>query len=117
MMYAATAGAVSPVPQAAPERLHAFTTDASALDPLAALLGSLEAAEQMQRRAVEDMLTRASAAHWERRAAEFEAAIPRADDFHGNATPEQITERAIRCKESADQCRAHAKLLRGDPLA
>ncbi len=98
------------------ERLHGFSTSTPAPDLLASVLGSLPAAEQMQKRAVLDMLNNATAAYWERRAELLEWAMPRPTDYNGLATPEQLAARAERLRSDAEQCRNHARLLRGEPL-
>lgn len=63
-------------------------------------------------RFLEQLITDASATHWERRAAAFDAARPRPGDYHGRATQAELAERDRRCRETAAACRAHAALLR-----
>lgn len=95
-------------------KLHNFSTNLTPLDRLTLVLGNLEAAEQMQKRAIQDMVQMASADFWDRRAEAFASAVPKASDFHGDASAQEIADRAIRCKTIADQCRAHARILRGE---
>ncbi|QYJ05389.1 hypothetical protein KUV85_06835 [Nocardioides panacisoli] len=65
---------------------------------------------------LQDALAQATAAFWERRAADFEAAKPDpARDFLGRATVEELREQWRRCDANAHACRAHALLWRDDP--
>lgn len=53
----------------------------------------------------------ADAAYWRRRAAEFEAALPRPGDYIGSeSTPEKRAERVARLAEIAKACRNRAQL-------
>jgi len=65
-----------------------------------------------------DAFHNAEAAYWRRRADTFEWAKPRLDDFHGQATRQELSEAWRRCDESARACRAKAEFLersrRGD---
>lgn len=64
------------------------------------------------RRVVLDCLLQAMPETWERRAAVFDAAAPRPDEFHGRATREELSAAWRRCRADADLCRRHAALLR-----
>ena len=59
-------------------------------------------------RILQDAFHEATAAYWERRAATFDWAAPRADDFLGHATNADRLEQALRCKAAADACRHRA---------
>jgi hypothetical protein len=52
-----------------------------------------------------------TAAYWERRAVELEAARPKRGDFNGAATPADLTERWDRLTAAAAACRARAQLV------
>jgi hypothetical protein len=52
----------------------------------------------------------ATARYWRRRAATFEDARPRVDDFHGLATPANLAARWDRLTEIAQACRNRAEL-------
>jgi len=69
-------------------------------------------------RVIQDALTEAEAAGWERRARAFEEAAPRSTDFNGRATPAELEERSRRCLAVAAACRHKAELIReGQPQA
>lgn len=68
--------------------------------------------ELFARRVLADALCEASARYWEKRADALEAAAPRPDDFHGEATREELNAAWTRCMADAARCRAHAELLR-----
>ncbi|MFL6109484.1 MAG: hypothetical protein ACJ72L_21170, partial [Marmoricola sp.] len=57
-----------------------------------------------------DAYTTGRKAWWLKRAEDFEAAKPRLDDFHGGATPGQLSERWRFCERVARACRAKAAL-------
>lgn len=61
-------------------------------------------------RVVQDGINSALSATWERRAGLYDAARPRAGDFHGSATHADLTERDKRCSEIAEACRARASV-------
>lgn len=70
-------------------------------------------------RIVQDILTEATARHWERRAAVIEWAAPKPGDFNGRATRAELNARSQRCREAAAACREHAQILlggRGGPV-
>lgn len=99
-----------------PRKINLSTSDLTPLDHLALILGNIGAAEQMQRRAIQDTIAKASAETWERRAAALEFARPRPGDFTGSATPAELAERDQRLALEAEECRNHARILRGEPL-
>ena len=65
-------------------------------------------------RVLQDALTEATADYWERRAQQFEDAAPRLDEFHGNATRDELNEAWTRCHATAQACLSHADLIRGE---
>ena len=69
--------------------------------------------EHFRARVLNDALLNGSAIYWRRRAEAFDWAAPRPDDFTGNATPQEIEDRARRCRATAEACRRHAHLLLG----
>lgn len=54
---------------------------------------------------------------WLKRAAAFENARPKPDDFHGQATPEELRRRWRELTEIANACRARAKVAPLDEIA
>lgn len=66
-------------------------------------------------RVLQDALSEAEARYWLRRAATFETARPRPDDFTGDATPEQLRTRDARLVAVVRACHARAALLRMGP--
>lgn len=68
--------------------------------------------ETFARRVLADALCEASAKYWEHRAETFEWCAPRADDYHGQATRDELNAAWLRCMADARRCRAHAALLR-----
>lgn len=71
--------------------------------------------EQFQRRLVADAMQEATAAYWRRRAAAFDAATPRPEDFRGQASPQEIKEQQARLRALAEACRHRAVLADGWP--
>lgn len=67
------------------------------------------------RRVVEEALTTAMPAFWERRAEQLDDARPRRSDFNGRASSAELAERDRRLAEQAAACREHAELLRMFP--
>jgi hypothetical protein len=65
-----------------------------------------------QARVLQDALTQAMADYWLSRAEVWEAARPKAGDYQGSATPEQLRAADARCVMVAENCRRHAALLR-----
>lgn len=66
----------------------------------------------LQRRCVLEAVEAASAAFWERRAAELELARPVPGDFTGKASRADLSRRWRDLTEMAQACRARAELLR-----
>lgn len=64
--------------------------------------------EHFRKRVVQDALTEAMADYWNRRAAVMEWARPRPDEFHGEATTEQLREQWYRLTATAEACRQRA---------
>jgi hypothetical protein len=71
----------------------------------------------MQHRVIQDALSEATRAYWLRRAETFLAARPRPEDFHGNATTEDLRAQWHRLTAIADACRARAEVSLLDDLA
>ena len=67
------------------------------------------------RRVVEEALTTAMPAFWERRAEQLDEARPRRSDFNGRASSAELAERDRRLAEQAAACRAHAEVIRMFP--
>lgn len=65
-----------------------------------------------QSRVLQDCLSAALPTVWERRAAAWEAARPRPGDYNGQATRDDLVDRDERCWQTAEACRAHARVLR-----
>jgi hypothetical protein len=63
-------------------------------------------------RVLQDCLATALPSVWERRAAAWEDARPRLGDYNGCATPDELVDRDIRCRQIAQACRSHAQVLR-----
>jgi hypothetical protein len=61
---------------------------------------------------LQDALTAADVQYWLRRAEAFEDAAPRAGDYCGQASREELRAAYQRCMDTARTCRAHAQLLR-----
>lgn len=61
-------------------------------------------------RVLQDCLTEATAGYWRRRAVTFEAARPRAGDFNGQASRDELSARDERCRLAAELCRHRAGL-------
>lgn len=73
-------------------------------------MSTAERTAQFLARALADCLSEATSDHWNRRAAQFDAAAPKASDFHGRATRAELVERGRRCRATAAACRARASL-------
>lgn len=69
-----------------------------------------EHVEHFRARVLQDALYEATAYYWRRRAEAFEAARPRASDWPGRATPEQLAEADRRCATAALACRQRAAM-------
>lgn len=61
-------------------------------------------------RVLADCLSEATAAFWERRAEAFLEAAPRPGEYHGRATPAELSAARQRCLDAAAACRARATL-------
>ncbi|GEM_PF-6692322 len=102
-----------------PDPIH---TAPSAHDPREAARAAIAAAfeddtlAQVFQRFLEDTLTSALPAQWERRAQTFEDARPKLDDFNGTTTDAELAERDLRLATTAAGCRLHAALLRGEDI-
>lgn len=72
--------------------------------------------EHFRRRVLQDALAEATANYWRRRAETFDAALPRAGDFTGRATSDDIERRRYRVAASALACRQRAALSMGGEL-
>ena len=68
--------------------------------------------EHFQARVLQDALTEATAQYWVHRAHQFQQAAPRLDEYRGQATSEQLTERWIECMATMQACLNHADLIR-----
>jgi hypothetical protein len=69
-------------------------------------------------RVVQDALSEATSAYWERRAEAFEGARPTPNEFHGNETREELRGRWLRLSGIAAACRAKARVsLRSEELS
>lgn len=67
--------------------------------------------DHFRARVLQDALTEATAGYWIRRAQHFEDAAPKPGDWHGLAEADDLVDRAIRCRQIAENCRHHAQLL------
>jgi hypothetical protein len=70
--------------------------------------------DHFRARILQDALTEATAQYWVHRAHQFQQAAPRLDEFHGDATREELNEAWTRCHATSQACLQHADLLRGD---
>jgi len=66
-----------------------------------------------RRRVMADALQEATAAYWRRRAETFQAAMPRATDFTGQASAEDIEARRMRLAAVTLACRQRAVFMLG----
>jgi hypothetical protein len=64
--------------------------------------------EHFRMRVVQDALAEATATYWHRRAAAFENAMPKPDDFTGNATAEDVEAQRWRIAATELACRQRA---------
>ncbi|OYN89284.1 hypothetical protein [Parenemella sanctibonifatiensis] len=95
------------------------TADTDQLDHLARLLGRIDAAEQIRRRAVQDAIAQATAKYWIHRAEAFEAIVggPRVADDPRTTVPDLSRPEwdqdtvAGRSRLAALNCRRHALML------
>jgi hypothetical protein len=77
----------------------------------------LDHVDHVQHRVLQDALAEGTRTYWLRRAESFLAARPRPDDFHGQATTEDLRAQWHRLTEIADACRARAEVSLLDDLA
>lgn len=83
-----------------------------AVNHVSALVGRVDAAEPIRRRAVQDALTGALAGQRERRAQTFEWAAYRPGvDYPGRSSVAELMAQRARCLATAAAFRAHAQLL------
>jgi hypothetical protein len=75
------------------------------------ILALVDVEEPIRRRVVQDALNDALACTWTRRAELLEFAMSRPEDYHGQATAEQIAERDRHLAAQASACRHKAILL------
>jgi hypothetical protein len=83
------------------------------------LLGQIDLDEQLRKRAVQQAILEAEAWFWCWRAEQFHAAAPKPDDFHGNASHDDLLDAWSRCRDTALACRRKAAFLvweAGGPL-
>jgi hypothetical protein len=71
---------------------------------------AVDSLEHHQRRVLVEGLLDGWGPYWERRARTLEAARPRAGDFHGHASREDLRARYDRLTEAAQACRARAQV-------
>jgi hypothetical protein len=76
-----------------------------------------EYVEHFRYRVLQDALLEAQARYWHQRAAAFDAARPRAGDFTGQATHEDLEAQRYRLAEAILACRARAELSLGGRIA
>jgi hypothetical protein len=69
--------------------------------------------DHFRARVLQDALAEATAMYWRRRAETFAAARPRAGDFQGTSTDEQLAARDRRLAATAQACRSRASLVLG----
>jgi hypothetical protein len=70
--------------------------------------------DHFRARILQDALTEATAAYWQRRAQAFEDAAPRLGEYHGQASQEQLRDAWISCMATAEACRRFADLISGE---
>jgi len=75
-----------------------------------ALAAVVEQLDALQHRVVAEAVLSAGAKTWTRRAEMLEWARPRAGDWHGNATREELRARYDRLTEDAQACRNRARV-------
>jgi hypothetical protein len=71
---------------------------------------AVDTVEHHARRCLVDALLEAWPTYWERRARVLEAARPRAGDFYGRASREELQAQYDRLTEAARACRARAQV-------
>ena len=70
--------------------------------------------DHFRARVLQDALTEATAQYWIHRAHQFQQAAPRLDEYRGQATSEQLTERWLECMATMQACLSQADLIRKD---
>jgi hypothetical protein len=77
----------------------------------------IDYAEHFRRRVVQDAFAEATAVYWLRRAEQFDHALPRPDDYIGQATAVEIEAQHARLAALAVACRHRAamSLIEGGP--
>jgi hypothetical protein len=75
------------------------------------LITQIELDQQAKVRDIQQDILHASSWWWRWRAEQFHQARPRAGEYHGQATPEELTQAWYRCDEIARACLAKADLL------
>jgi hypothetical protein len=68
--------------------------------------------DHFRARILQDALTEATAQYWIHRAYQLQQAAPGPDEFHGNATAEELRQRWTECMDTARACLSHADLVR-----
>lgn len=66
--------------------------------------------DQFTKRIIIDALNEATAAYWQHRAEQFEAACWRPGDYTGTATRDELSARDERLRATAQACRARAQV-------
>lgn len=72
--------------------------------------------DHFRHRVMQDALQEATAAYWRRRAAAFEAAMPRPGDFTGRATAQQLEAQRMRLASMVLACRQRAAFMLGGEI-
>jgi hypothetical protein len=67
---------------------------------------------QAEHRLLQELFNEATALYWQRRAQDFERARPRAGEYMGRASAEELAEADARCAAVAEACRSRAKVSR-----
>jgi hypothetical protein len=75
------------------------------------LLAQIQLDDQAKLRDIQQDILHASSWWWRWRAEQFHQARPRAGEFYGAATWDQLTEAWLRCEETARACLAKADFL------
>ena len=91
--------------------------DTTHANTLRGLVETINAGEQLRLRAVQDAITSNLGWQMRRRADLFEAAAPRPDDFHGQATEADLAAARDRCRDVALALRSRAAAIEAGWLA
>ena len=78
---------------------------------LRTLITQIDIDEQLRKRAAQQAILEAEAWFWCWRAEQFHDAAPKPDDFHGNATHDELLDAWQRCRDTALACRRKAAFL------